>query len=118
MFPVLCVAVVCFTAAFVCAPPVDIDGIREPVSGSLLHANNVVTGGVIPSSNAIGVHSYPVWEALGLDEWLYNGGPYQLLVLHVLTVAVCWMGREWEFSFRLGCRPWIFIGFSAPVAAA
>ena len=28
------------------------------------------------------------------------------------------MGREWEFSFRLGMRPWIFIAFSAPVTAA
>ena len=28
------------------------------------------------------------------------------------------MGREWEFSFRLGMRPWIFIAFSAPVIAA
>ena len=28
------------------------------------------------------------------------------------------MGREWEFSFRLGMRPWIFIAFSAPLIAA
>ena len=28
------------------------------------------------------------------------------------------MGREWEFSFRVGMRPWIFIAFSAPVIAA
>jgi len=28
------------------------------------------------------------------------------------------MGREWEFSFRLGMRPWIFIAFSAPVIGA
>ena len=28
------------------------------------------------------------------------------------------MGREWEFSFRLGMRPWIFVAFSAPVVAA
>merc|ERR1711975_79431 len=28
------------------------------------------------------------------------------------------MGREWEFSYRLGMRPWIFVAFSAPVAAA
>jgi photosystem II P680 reaction center D1 protein len=40
------------------APAVDIDGIREPVAGSLLYGNNIITGGVIPSSNAIGVHFY------------------------------------------------------------
>ena len=28
------------------------------------------------------------------------------------------MGREWEFSFRLGMRPWIFVAFSAPIVAA
>ena len=28
------------------------------------------------------------------------------------------MGREWEFSYRLGMRPWIFVAFSAPVAAS
>ena len=43
-------------------------------AGSLLYGNNVITGAVIPSSNAIGVHFYPVWESLGFDEWLYNGG--------------------------------------------
>ena len=28
------------------------------------------------------------------------------------------MGREWELSYRLGMRPWIFVAYSAPVAAA
>ena len=30
------------------------DGIREPVSGSLLYGNNIISGAVIPTSNAIG----------------------------------------------------------------
>ncbi|KAK2993088.1 hypothetical protein RJ640_024325 [Escallonia rubra] len=30
----------------------------------------------------------------------------------------CYMGREWELSFRLGMRPWIAVAYSAPVAAA
>jgi photosystem II P680 reaction center D1 protein len=64
-----------FIIAFIAAPPVDIDGIREPVSGSLLYGNNIISGAVIPTSNAIGLHFYPVWEAASLDEWLYNGGP-------------------------------------------
>jgi len=111
-------AILVYIASFILAPAVDIDGIREPVSGSLLYGNNSITGAVIPSSNAIGVHFYPVWESLGLDGWLYNGGTYQFIVLHFLTGVCCWMGREWEFSFRLGMRPWIFIAFSAPVIAA
>merc|ERR1711972_848655 len=118
MFPLLGLATVAYIAAFIFAPPVDIDGIREPVAGSLLYGNNIITGALIPSSNAIGVHFYPVWESLGLDEWLYNGGSYQFVVLHFILAVSCWMGREWELSFRLGMRPWIFVAFSAPVLAA
>ncbi len=84
MIPCLLAAAICFITAFVAAPPVDIDGIREPVSGSLLWGNNIISGAVVPSSNAIGLHLYPIWEASSLDEWLYNGGPYQLVVFHFL----------------------------------
>ena len=93
-FPLIAVAVgslslaVAYIAAFILAPPVDIDGIREPVAGSLFYGNNIVTGAVIPSSNAIGVHFYPVWEALSLDEWLYNGGTYQFTVLHFIAGVI------------------------------
>ncbi|KAJ4699433.1 Photosystem II protein D1, partial [Melia azedarach] len=102
----------------IAAPPVDIDGIREPVSGSLLYGNNIISGAIIPTSAAIGLHFYPIWEAASVDEWLYNGGPYELIVLHFLLGVACYMGREWELSFRLGMRPWIAVAYSAPVAAA
>lgn len=118
MFPLIGLATIAYISGFILAPPVDIDGIREPVAGSLLYGNNIITGAVIPSSNAIGVHFYPVWEALTFDEWLYNGGTYQFIVLHLIAGVASWMGREWEFSFRLGMRPWIFVAFSAPVVAA
>ena len=118
MFPLLAVATSVYIIIFIAAPPVDIDGIREPVAGSLLYGNNIVSGAVIPSSNAIGVHFYPVWDALSVDEWLYNGGTYQFVVLHFIFGVGCWMGREWEYSFRLGMRPWIFVAFSGPVVAA
>ena len=78
----------------------------------------MITGAIIPSSNAIGVHFYPVWEALSFDEWLYNGGSYQFIVLHFIIIVSCWMGREWEFSYQLGMRPWIFVTFSASVLAS
>ena len=77
-----------------------------------------ISGAVVPSSNAIGLHFYPIWEAMSLDEWLYNGGPYQLIVFHFLIGIYAYMGREWELSYRLGQRPWIFVAYSAPVAAA
>merc|ERR1719218_150713 len=118
MFPVLIVSTIAYIIAFIVAPPCDIDGIREPVAGSLLYGNNVITGALIPSSNAIGVHFYPVWSSLGFDQWLYNGGTYQFVVLHFIGGVSSWMGREWEFSFRLGMRPWIFVAFSGPLVAA
>ena len=118
MIPTLLAATTCFIIAFVGAPPVDIDGIREPVAGSLLYGNNIISGAVVPSSNAIGLHFYPIWEAASLDEWLYNGGPFQLVVFHFLIGIYSYMGREWELSYRLGMRPWIFVAYSAPVAAA
>jgi photosystem II P680 reaction center D1 protein len=118
MFPVLAVAIVAYIIGVSYAPPVDIDGIREPVSGSLLFGNNLITTAVIPSSNAIGVHFYPLWDGVSLNEWLYNGGTYQLVVFHFIIGVSSWMGREWEFSYRLGMRPWIFVAFSGPVVAA
>jgi len=118
MIPCLIAATTAFIIAFIGAPPVDIDGIREPVSGSLLYGNNIISGAVVPSSNAIGLHFYPIWEANTLDEWLYNGGSYQLVVFHFLIGVFAYMGREWELSYRLGMRPWICVAYSAPVAAA
>ena len=35
MFPFIAVSTVAYIAAFILAPPVDIDGIREPVAGTL-----------------------------------------------------------------------------------
>jgi len=118
MVPCLLAATTAFILAFIAAPPVDIDGIREPVAGSLLFGNNIISGAVVPSSNAIGLHFYPIWEAATLSEWLYNGGPYQLVVFHFLIGVFAYLGREWELSYRLGMRPWICVAYSAPVAAA
>jgi len=32
-------------------------------------------------------------EAASLDEWLYNGGPFQLVVFHFLIGIYAYMGR-------------------------
>ncbi|AFZ38140.1 Photosystem Q(B) protein (plasmid) [Stanieria cyanosphaera PCC 7437] len=118
MIPTLLVATIVFAIAFVAAPPVDIDGIREPVIGSLLGGNNIATAAVVPTSAAIGLHFYPLWSASSVAEWLYNGGPYQLIILHFLIGIWAYLGRLWELSYRLGIRPWIAVAFSAPAAAA
>ncbi len=81
MIPTLLTATSVFIIAFIAAPPVDIDGIREPVSGSLLYGNNIISGAVVPTSNAIGLHFYPIWEAASVDEWLYNGKLLPLIFL-------------------------------------
>lgn len=118
MIPTLLAATICFILAFIMAPSVDLDGIREPVIGALMDGNNFMTAAVVPTSAAIALHFYPIWEAASLDEWLYNGGPYQLIVFHFLLGIWCYLGRLWELSYRLGMRPWIAFAFSAPVAVA
>ena len=62
--------------------------------------------------------TYPIWGFHRLTSESYNGGPYQLVVFHFLIGVFCYMGREWELSYRLGMRPWICVAYSAPVAAA
>ena len=94
MFPLISVSTIAYITGFLSAPPVDIDGIREPVSGSLLYGNNLISGSVIPSSNAIGVHFYLVWESVTFDEWLYNGGTYQLTFLHILNPNVIYENKN------------------------
>jgi photosystem II P680 reaction center D1 protein len=89
--------------------------LREMVQACLLPG---ATRSSWTTSAAIGLHFYPIWEAASVDEWLYNGGPYELIVLQFLLGVACYMGREWELSFRLGMRPWIAVAYSAPVAAA
>jgi photosystem II P680 reaction center D1 protein len=53
-----------------------------------MYGNNIITGAVIPFKRNW-CSFYPIWEAASVDEWLYNGGPYQLVVLHFLTGVVC-----------------------------
>ena len=118
MIPTLSTAAIAFIIAFIAAPPVDINGWGEPISGSLLSGNNIITAAVVPTSAAVGLHFYPMWAAASFDEWLYNGGPYQLIVFHFLIGIYCYQDREWELSYRLGMRPWISLAFSAPVSAA
>ena len=79
MLPLLILPSIGYITAFIVAPPCDIDGIREPVAGSLLYGNNMITGALIPSSNAIGVHFYPIWWSLGFDQWLYS----KIMVVHI-----------------------------------
>ncbi|KAL7186694.1 hypothetical protein ACSBR2_028425 [Camellia fascicularis] len=62
-----------FIIAFIAAPPVDIDGIREPVSRSLLYGNNIISGAIIPISAAIACYMAREWELsfhLGMRPWI------------------------------------------------
>ncbi|MEL6552943.1 MAG: photosystem II q(b) protein [Cyanobacteria bacterium J06621_11] len=115
--PTLSTAAIVFVLAIVAAPAVDMNGTGQMIAGSLLDGNNLITAAVVPTSAAIGLHFYPIWEAASLDEWLINGGPYQLIVLHFIIGIISYQDREWELSYRLGMRPWISLAFTAPVAA-
>ncbi|MGC1305737.1 MAG: photosystem II q(b) protein [Phormidesmis sp.] len=115
--PTLSTAAIVFVIAIVAAPAVAMDGTGHIISGSLLDGNNLITAAVVPTSAAIGLHFYPIWEAASVDEWLMNGGPYQLIVMHFIIGIIAYQDREWELSYRLGMRPWISLAFTAPVAA-
>ncbi len=117
MIPTLSTAAIVFILALIAAPPVDLNGTGELISGSLLSGNNLITAAVVPTSAAVGLHFYPIWDAASVEEWLGNGGPYQLIILHFLIGIICYQDREWELSYRLGMRPWISLAFTAPVAA-
>jgi photosystem II P680 reaction center D1 protein len=41
-----------------------------------------------------------------------------MVIFHFLIGVFCYAGREWELSYRLAMRPWIFLAYTAPVAAA
>ena len=103
MIPVSTGCYICFTIAFIAAPPVDIDGIREPVAGSLLYGNNIISGAVVPSSNAIGLHFYPIWEAsLHLMNGCITADLSSSSFSTSSLASTAYMGREWELSYRLG----------------
>jgi photosystem II P680 reaction center D1 protein len=83
-----------------------------------MYGNNIISAAVLPTSNAIGLHWYPIYAASSVEEWLYNGGEWQLIVSHFLIGIWCYAGRQWELAFRLGMRPWIFVAYTAPAFAA
>ena len=68
------------------------------IAGSLLYGN-IISERLFPAQTQSVVFS--IWEAASLDEWLYNGGPYQLVVFPLLIGVFAYMGREWELSYRL-----------------
>ena len=78
-----------------------------------LYGNNILSGAIIPT--VAGFAFLP-----GKQHPLMSGYTMavELIVLHFLLGVACYMGREWEISFRLGMRPWIAVAYSAPVAAA
>ena len=60
----------------------------------------------------------PIWEAASVDEWLYNGGPYELIVCSTL-MTWCSILHGWRESGN-----WVYVWASldcccsAPGAAA
>uniref|UniRef100_A0A453JFV4 Photosystem II protein D1 n=1 Tax=Aegilops tauschii subsp. strangulata TaxID=200361 RepID=A0A453JFV4_AEGTS len=67
--------------AFIAAPPVDIDGIREPVSGSLLYGNNIISAPVAAATAVFLI--YPIGQGS------FSDGEHNILrhPFHMLGVA-------------------------------
>ena len=63
MIPTLLAATACFIIAFIAAPPVDIDGIREPVAGSPPIWKQHHLRSSRPFFQCHRVAPYPIWEA-------------------------------------------------------
>lgn len=109
MILILLIVILVFIIVFVVVLFVDIDGICELVLGLLLYGNNIIIGVIIFIFNVIGLYFYLIWEVVFLDEWLYNGGFYELIVCYFFIGICCYMGCEWEFFFCLGMCLWIVV---------
>ena len=110
MIPTLLAATVCFLVAFI--------GTSRRYSTASV--NQLVHFSTVTTSSLVHCSFLNAWTSLlshlgsaSLDEWLYNGGPYQLVVFHFLIGVFCYMGREWELSYRLGMRPGSVCVFSS-----
>ena len=99
MIFILLIVIFVFIIVFIVVFLVDIDGICEFVFGFFFYGNNIIFGVIIFIFVVIGLYFYLIWEVVFVDEWLYNGGFYELIVLYFLFGVVCYMGCEWEFSF-------------------
>ena len=114
MIPTLLAATIYFIVAFVSAP-VDIDGIREPVAESLLYGNNIISGAVVRAAMPSD------YTSTNLKLVLMNGSTTADRSSSSFSTShwhLCLHGTRVELSYRLGMRPWIFVAYSAPVAAA
>lgn len=109
MIFILLIVIFVFIIVFIVVFLVDIDGICEFVFGFFFYGNNIIFGVIIFIFVVIGLYFYLIWEVVFVDEWLYNGGFYELIVLYFLFGVVCYMGCEWEFSFCLGMCFWIVV---------
>ncbi|KAJ4734406.1 Photosystem II protein D1 [Rhynchospora pubera] len=83
MIPTLLTATSVFIIAFIAAPPVDIDGIREPVSGSLLYGNNIISAPVAAATAVFLI--YPIGQGSFSDgvAGVFGGS------LSVLCMVLC-----------------------------
>jgi photosystem II P680 reaction center D1 protein len=111
MIPTLLTATFLFIIGFIGALSVYMDGVREPISSSLLYGNNIFFGEIIPTFAVIGFHFYPIWEVSSIDEWIYNKSAYELIILHFLLSIAFYMGHKWEFSFRSIMHHWIVVAY-------
>ncbi|PNT61161.1 hypothetical protein BRADI_5g10967v3 [Brachypodium distachyon] len=88
MIPTLLTATSVFIIAFIAAPPVDIDGIREPVSGSLLYGNNIISAPVAAATAVFLI--YPIGQGSfsdGMPLGISGRAQHPYASFHMLGVA-------------------------------
>ena len=68
------------------AHPIDIHGIREPFACSFHYGNYIFSGSVILSSNAIGIHFYPISIKSTISVLLTNDITTMISSLELLQI--------------------------------
>ena len=104
------------------------EGIRDPIEGALLAGNNLITAAVVPTSAAIGLHFYPLWDAASIadeNESIDNGydfgqayPTYDYIAGHSgflgrLLIPVFASRNHRSFHFLLVAVPTVGIWFAA-----
>ena len=81
MIPILLTTNFVFIIFFTVEYSVDIDGVHEPIFGSLLYGNNIFSETIIPSFTNTSFDFYPIGEVTFVNEWLHNREPMSQLFM-------------------------------------
>ena len=61
--------------SFIISPPIYIDGVHEPISGSIIYGNNITFDAIIYTFATINFHFYPIRKVVFFYEYIHNRDP-------------------------------------------